>query len=191
MSHANSIATRQEVLKTVVKLGEKACEYGGTSWPRFCDCKYGGPVEQQGSEQSGCPELCCVHTVLSKMTDEEYMKICCRTGAEDSDASFPSWDYILSQVQDERTRQLQIKGYTPIHDSSGAPDGSNGVEGIVRKFAEHICDYAGMARIRAGQDKMAEARKILIQIAAMAVAAVHAMDCFIVACRGSQIERYK
>jgi len=44
--------------------------------PSFCDCKYGWENGIVGhSEYNGCPEMRNIHLLLSKMTDDEYIKI--------------------------------------------------------------------------------------------------------------------
>jgi hypothetical protein len=65
---------RKELMNTIYSMQRMRCEYDGYSInrnsqpPTSCDCKYG----YNGSEQTGCPELRLVCSLLDVMTDEEY-----------------------------------------------------------------------------------------------------------------------
>jgi hypothetical protein len=66
---------RIEALAVVRALGAKQCVYTspGRSWPRFCDCKYGGDKLDFGGERgNGCPELRTLTLALERMTDAEF-----------------------------------------------------------------------------------------------------------------------
>lgn len=70
---------REKMKAAVQRLGERACLYAGKPWPdRTCDCKYGVESDTVATErvyageQSGCPELRDVFSLLKAMTDEEY-----------------------------------------------------------------------------------------------------------------------
>ena len=83
------LGTRQESLRVLQLVGESVCVYAGGDWPHFCDCKYGGPDDSPGSEQSGCPELVSLHTIISIMTDKEWRNIGLKQGS-----------LLVSEVQD-------------------------------------------------------------------------------------------
>ena len=91
---------RENVLTSVIKLGDQICCYGGGVWPhtRRCDCKYGGP-DSHGhfSEQTGCPELRNLEWLLSRMTDEEYKSIMERDTSSDTETvvHFPPGDWSM------------------------------------------------------------------------------------------------
>jgi hypothetical protein len=70
---------RERMLESVEHLGVRACSYSvGPDWALLCDCKYG--IESDVSprepiycgEQTGCPELRDVYSILKAMTDEEF-----------------------------------------------------------------------------------------------------------------------
>lgn len=83
--------TRDETLTTLAKLGGSVCCYAG-QWPlNTCDCKYGGPetrtvkgiggkVFPMMSEQTGCPELRTLYTIVAAMTDAEWDDLSHRAG---------------------------------------------------------------------------------------------------------------
>ncbi len=48
--------------------------------PSFCDCKYGFSGRSHVSEQTGCPELRLIHSLLNVMTDKEYEELIVRAG---------------------------------------------------------------------------------------------------------------
>ncbi len=75
------LGSRNETLRVLRLMGERLCVYTGGDWPHFCDCKCGGPDDQPGSEQSGCPELASLYTVVSTMTDKEWRAIGMRQGS--------------------------------------------------------------------------------------------------------------
>ena len=71
--------SKEQVLRTLVAIGNARCVYAGGPWEqRVCDCKYGygpGLPEDRSSEVSGCPELRSLYEVVDTMTDEEWDKI--------------------------------------------------------------------------------------------------------------------
>ncbi|KKL90448.1 hypothetical protein LCGC14_1904550 [marine sediment metagenome] len=70
------LGKRKEVLKVLQTMGNKLCVYAGGPWPRYCDCKYGGPnLAHPGNEDSGCPELASIYVVVDLMTDIEWAAI--------------------------------------------------------------------------------------------------------------------
>ena len=80
------LGKRQKVLRVLRIMGERICVYAGTPWPRYCDCKYGGPNEERPhDEDSGCPELASIYAVVSLMTDFEWADIAKRGGHGFSD----------------------------------------------------------------------------------------------------------
>ena len=72
---------------------------------------------------------------------------------------------VLNDVANERARQ-DIKWGGAVHDD----------EHTVAEFVQLIEDYAGWARTMTGMDSMEKARNRLIQVAALAVAAVETID---------------
>lgn len=72
---------------------------------------------------------------------------------------------VLEQIRQERDRQDQKWG-GPIHDD----------EHVTADFVQLIEDYAGWARVMAGMNSPDKARKRLVQVAALAVAAVESID---------------
>ncbi|MBW8267936.1 hypothetical protein [Caldovatus aquaticus] len=72
---------------------------------------------------------------------------------------------VLSEIAAERTRQDAQWG-GPAHDDTMPLD----------EFVALIRDYAGWARVKAREGSMVEARQRLIQVAALAVAAVESLD---------------
>ncbi len=74
-------------------------------------------------------------------------------------------ELICLEVAEERERQDNKWG-GPIHDD----------EHSVAEFAQLIEDYAGWARTMAGMNSPHKARNRLIQVAALAVAAVEGID---------------
>jgi len=76
---------RLNMLANVKRLGVRACSYSvAPHWATTCDCKYG--IESDPSpneryycgEQTGCPELRDIHSILKAMTDDEFTTICDR-----------------------------------------------------------------------------------------------------------------
>lgn len=99
--------TREELLASIRKLGERACLYAGKPWPdRMCDCKYGVESDTSPSEryycgeQSGCPELGDIFSVLKAMTDDEYAGIEARISAQIAEA----WRQYKETHRPSRTR---------------------------------------------------------------------------------------
>lgn len=89
--------SRENVLTSIIKLGQQKCCYAGGEWPhtRRCDCKYGGPAKA-GSEQTGCPELRNLEWLLTRMTDEEYKSIMEREKLdEEKIIHFPPGDWSM------------------------------------------------------------------------------------------------
>jgi hypothetical protein len=74
-------------------------------------------------------------------------------------------ELILRQVANERDRQDAKWGGAPHDDDHSTAE-----------FVQFIEDYAGWARTMAGMDSPDKARRRLIQVAALAVAAVESMD---------------
>ena len=72
---------------------------------------------------------------------------------------------ILAEIEQERIRQDQKWG-GPIHDD----------QHFTHEFVQLIEDYAGWARVMAGMGSYEKARKRLIQVAALAVAAIETLD---------------
>lgn len=73
-------------------------------------------------------------------------------------------EQVLKDVADERGRQVRIWGN--MHDDDNK----------IANFVQYIHDYAAWARLKAGMNNMTEARERLIQVAAIAVAAVEQID---------------
>ncbi len=73
--------------------------------------------------------------------------------------------FVLGDVQAERNRQ-DAKWGGPAHDD----------EHVTEVFVQLIQDYAAWARVMAGMDSMDKARRRLVQVAALAVAAVESID---------------
>lgn len=74
-------------------------------------------------------------------------------------------DGLFSEIQAERARQ---------DDKWGGPDHDD--QHTTAEFVQLIEDYAGWARTMAGMNSHDKARKRLIQVAALAVAAVESID---------------
>lgn len=72
---------------------------------------------------------------------------------------------ILAELAAERTRQDAQWGGATRDDALPLP-----------AFVQLIEDYAGWARVKAREGSMVEARQRLIQVAALAVAAVESLD---------------
>jgi hypothetical protein len=72
---------------------------------------------------------------------------------------------VLAEVSGERQRQDEKWG-GPLHDD----------EHSTAEFVQWIEDYAGWARMMASMKSMDKARRRLIQVAALAVAAVESLD---------------
>ena len=72
---------------------------------------------------------------------------------------------VLTEVSEERQRQDEKWG-GPLHDD----------EHNTAEFVQWIEDYAGWARMMASMKSMDKARRRLIQVAALAVAAVESLD---------------
>ena len=69
---------KESITKVVKIIRKELCAYMGDR----CDCKYGYEGKENimyGSEQTGCPELYTVLSLLHNMTDEEYEAILKRT----------------------------------------------------------------------------------------------------------------
>ncbi|MFN9090482.1 MAG: hypothetical protein ACK5V0_02990 [Alphaproteobacteria bacterium] len=72
---------------------------------------------------------------------------------------------VLAEIAAERTRQDAQWGGATRDDALPLP-----------AFAQLIEDYAGWARVKAREGSMVEARQRLVQVAALAVAAVESLD---------------
>jgi hypothetical protein len=72
---------------------------------------------------------------------------------------------ILKEIDAERDRQ-DIKWGGPVHDDKISPGG----------WCLLAQDYAGWARVMAGMDNPVKYRRRLLQVAAIAVAAIEALD---------------
>lgn len=72
---------------------------------------------------------------------------------------------VLAEVAAERTRQDAQWGGATRDDALPIP-----------AFVQLIGDYAGWARVKAREGSMVEARQRLVQVAALAVAAVESLD---------------
>jgi len=84
----------------------------------------------------------------------------------DSSASIPSkTQLVLREVSQERDRQ-NAKWGGPEHDDQHPTE----------EFVQLIKDYAGWARAMSGMNSPDKARARLIQVAALAVAAVESID---------------
>lgn len=77
------LADRQQMLEFINALGSTRCMYG--TWPDGpCDCKFGWrpggsrPITQ--GEQTGCPELRTLRTILTALTDDEWATVVAREG---------------------------------------------------------------------------------------------------------------
>jgi hypothetical protein len=67
------MANRQEVLEFLYERGREACCYSVDNWSPFCDCKYGGPRKDKPmSEQTGCPELRTIYSIINAMSDSNW-----------------------------------------------------------------------------------------------------------------------
>jgi len=75
------------------------------------------------------------------------------------------WNKVLTEIAAERERQDRKWG-GPEHDDQKAPN----------DFVQHIQDYAGWARVMAGMGSMDKYRRRMVQVAALAVAAVETTD---------------
>lgn len=80
-------------------------------------------------------------------------------------SEIPHTEKILGEVLEERERQDRKWG-GPNHDD----------QHDTATFVQLIEDYAGWARVMAGMDSHDKARQRLIQVAALAVASVEAID---------------
>lgn len=69
------LGSREEALRVLRIMGYRVCVYMGEGWPHFCDCKYGGPSDRPGTEQTGCPELASLYAVVSAMTDAQWREM--------------------------------------------------------------------------------------------------------------------
>ena len=72
---------------------------------------------------------------------------------------------VIAEVADERKRQDEKWG-GPVHDDQHR----------LETFVQLIEDYAGWARVMAGMNSPEKARRRLVQVAALAVAAVESID---------------
>jgi hypothetical protein len=78
------VGERDDVLDALVKMGGSVCQYNSPdTWALGrCDCKYG--AEGFGGllgEQTGCPELRSVYTLVATMTDAEWADLIERSGS--------------------------------------------------------------------------------------------------------------
>jgi hypothetical protein len=75
---------RDETLAGLAKLGGSLCAYtwDPDTWlTTRCDCKYGGPLrDRPQGEQTGCPELRSIYTVIAALTDEQWKAALNRAG---------------------------------------------------------------------------------------------------------------
>ena len=95
------LGKRTEVLRVLRIMGERVCVYGDRDWPRYCDCKYGGPnIERPGGEDSGCPELASIYVVINSMTDFEWADTAKRGGHGFADD-------VIGTVLDEMNKMLR------------------------------------------------------------------------------------
>lgn len=76
------MSDRQRLLNAVEKIGIKLCSYSYLDkWAIPCDCKYGVESDRlkgEGiycGEQTGCPEMRDIYSLVELMTDEEYEEI--------------------------------------------------------------------------------------------------------------------
>lgn len=81
------------------------------------------------------------------------------------ETQFPPQAFVLMEVADERERQDEKWG-GPDHDD----------QHHTRAFIGFIDNYAGAARLAVNKSELSEARRRLIQVAALAVAAVESLD---------------
>jgi len=84
---------------------------------------------------------------------------------------------ILEEIKQERERQ-DSKWGGPSHDDKLT----------IAEWVQIIQDYAGWARTMAGQNSLVKARRRLKQVAALAVAAVEAIDRTLAATEGHTCE---
>jgi len=69
---------RESVVRGLLNLRCQLCGYGAHG---ACDCKYGvRDKAHPTSEQNGCPEALAAATILSTMTDAEYLEFAKRAG---------------------------------------------------------------------------------------------------------------
>jgi hypothetical protein len=69
---------RESIVRGLLNLRRQVCGYGAIG---PCDCKYGVREKAHpASEQSGCPEVLAAATILSVMTDDEYLEFAKRAG---------------------------------------------------------------------------------------------------------------
>jgi len=106
---------RKSVLEVLRAIGERLCVYAGGKWPRYCDCKYGGPNSKySGGEDSGCPELASIYVVVDLMTDLEWKNIAKRGDhgfADDAiDTVLNEMNKVLSPCKCERVARIQPCG---------------------------------------------------------------------------------
>ena len=104
------LGNKEQALDVLRAMGERLCVYAGAPWPRYCDCKYGGPnPDCPGNEDSGCPELASIYAVVSLMTDLEWADIAKRGGHALTDT-------VIDTVLDEMNKTLscQCAGVPPM-----------------------------------------------------------------------------
>lgn len=80
--------SREKVLAALDVIGPTTCLYG--AWPDGrCDCKYGVKTFPAGmGEQTGCPELRVLRSIVAAMTDDEWTLIQQRAGGVETKALF-------------------------------------------------------------------------------------------------------
>ena len=74
---------RERLLKEITVMQRSRCGYDMLIFPEppsFCDCKYGYDPKNKYGEQTGCPELRLVCSILSVMTNDEYENFMIRAG---------------------------------------------------------------------------------------------------------------
>lgn len=80
------VSNRQDTLAAIEKMGAAVCTYtmGDAKWTETrCDCKYGISDKWPwgyGAEQTGCPTLRAVHSLLSAISDQEWDELIRRGG---------------------------------------------------------------------------------------------------------------
>lgn len=66
---------KDSLLETIFALRKTHCGYSGAP----CDCKFGATISSLGrGEQTGCPELATLASLLIRMTETEYKEILSR-----------------------------------------------------------------------------------------------------------------
>ena len=69
--------SKEKLIKSLNDMRNDVCAYGSNT--KFCDCKYGYAPRSStkfGGENTGCPELRMIISLLEAMTEEEFNNFC-------------------------------------------------------------------------------------------------------------------